>query len=312
MNNFLIALIQVAIMLAYAVPGFILVKVKAIKEDGIPSFAKILMYVCQPCLTVYAFNKADYSIEILKNCGIVFVITLGMMLVFLFAFYFILKNKNNDVRYRVYNVASCFGNCMFMGIPLLTALFPDNPEVGVYSAAAFFSMSLLGWTVGSTIITKDKKYVSIKNIILNPAVIGLAIALPLFCTSTKLPSALGEMATILGKMSTPLCMLIMGMRLGTVKKAKELFTPWMQYVFIAIKLLAFPLLGFLVVAWLPIDTIVKSALFIIFCCPIASVVQSFAEMLGEGQDVAANSVVISTVASVLTIPLMSLMLPLLT
>lgn len=311
MNDFLIALIQVAIMLAYAVPGFIFVKLKAIKQESISAFAKILMYVCQPCLTIYAFDNADYSARILANCGIVFAVSFILMSVVLCVFYFILKKKRDDVRYRVYNVASCFGNGMFMGIPLLQSLFPNNGEVAVYSAVFFLAMSILGWTVASTIITRNKKYVSVKNILLNPAIIALVIALPLFCTQTKLPAQLNDMTTILGKMSTPLCMLIMGMRLGTIKKAKSLLLPPSQYVFIAIKLVAFPLLGFLAVAFLPIDAVVKSTLFVIFCCPIASVVQTFSEMLGEGQETAANAVVLSTIFSIVTIPLMCLMLPLL-
>ena len=38
----------VLVMLIYAVPGFVLVKTKAVKEEHISSFAKVLLYVCQP------------------------------------------------------------------------------------------------------------------------------------------------------------------------------------------------------------------------------------------------------------------------
>ena len=48
MNEFLITLATVGIMLAYAVPGYILIKVKAVKADSISAFSKLLMYVCSP------------------------------------------------------------------------------------------------------------------------------------------------------------------------------------------------------------------------------------------------------------------------
>jgi predicted permease len=61
---FTTTLVTVAIMLLYAVPGFITMKTRLIKPDAIPAFAKMLMYVCQPCLTVYSFQKANYTPEL--------------------------------------------------------------------------------------------------------------------------------------------------------------------------------------------------------------------------------------------------------
>ncbi len=66
MAQFKTTLIMVGIMLAYAVPGYIIIKAKAVKSDHIASFSKLLMYVCQPALTLYSFNKADFS----KQLGI--------------------------------------------------------------------------------------------------------------------------------------------------------------------------------------------------------------------------------------------------
>ena len=63
MQAFLTTLTMVGIMLLTAVPGFILVKVKAVQPDNIKYFSKVLMFVCQPALTIYSFNKADFTPE---------------------------------------------------------------------------------------------------------------------------------------------------------------------------------------------------------------------------------------------------------
>lgn len=42
-------------MLAYAIPGYLLVKGKLVKEEATVPFANLLLYVCQPCLTIYLF-----------------------------------------------------------------------------------------------------------------------------------------------------------------------------------------------------------------------------------------------------------------
>jgi predicted permease len=62
---------------------------------------------------------------------------------------------------------------------------------------------------------------------------------------------------------------------------------------------------------LPIDGDVKRTFFIICSCPVASVVLNYAEIIGEGQREAANTVLLGTILSIVTLPIMMLLMPLL-
>lgn len=314
MAQFKTTLIMVGIMLAYAVPGYIIIKAKAVKSDHIASFSKLLMYVCQPALTLYSFNKADFS----KQLGINLLIFLGIItlvqLLFIGVFYLIFIKKMQDVRYRITTVATTLSNCSFLGVPLLEAIFPNSPNVAVYSMMYFLSMSLLGWTLVSAIITRDKKYISVKKILINPATLSIAISLPFFFTGFKigfengeLLGQIGNMIDILGKMTTPLCMLVLGMRLATVK-VKNLFNNWQQYLAVFVNQVIFPLFTLGILMLFKVDTELRWCMFIMCACPVAAVVQNYAEILGEGQDVAANMVLLGTLSSIVTLPLMALLI----
>lgn len=299
--------INVLIMLAYAVPGYLLVKVKAIKPESISAFAKVLLYVCQPCLSIYSFQKVTYSLPLLKNMGIFTGINVAVMLVILAVVYIIYRRSYEDERYRVCTIASVLGNVGFLGVPLLEALLPEYPEAVAYSAMFIVSMNILSWTLCSAILTGDKKYISIKKMILNPPVLTLAITIPLFFTKTVLPPVVLNSVTILGKMTTPLCMLIMGMRFATVAP-KELFIDWRLYTTAATKLVIMPLIGFLITHWMPVDYSIKATIVILCSCPTASVVLNLAEIYSVGQKTAANLVLTSTLFSMLTIPLILMIL----
>ena len=314
MAQFKTTLIMVGIMLAYAVPGYIIIKAKAVKSDHIASFSKLLMYVCQPALTLYSFNKADFS----KQLGINLLIFLGIItlvqLLFIGVFYLIFIKKMQDVRYRVTTVATTLSNCSFLGVPLLEAIFPNSPNVAVYSMMYFLSMSLLGWTLVSAIITRDKKYISVKKILINPATLSIVISLPFFFTGFKigfengeLLGQIGNMIDILGKMTTPLCMLVLGMRLATVK-VKNLFNNWQQYLAVFVNQVIFPLFTLGILMLFKVDTELRWCMFIMCACPVAAVVQNYAEILGEGQDVAANMVLLGTLSSIVTLPLIALVI----
>lgn len=310
-NIALICLISVATMLAYAIPGFITIKTKMIKPSALPAFSVILMYVCQPSLTIYSLNNIDYTPKLLGSMGIFFVAALLIQAFMLLVFYFVFRGKFSDIKYRVATVSTAFGNCAFMGVPILEAIMPDHPEAISLSVAFLLGLNLLGWTLGSALITNDKKYIKIKKALINPATIALAIALPLFILKIKLPTEIASMITLLGKMTTPLCMIILGMRLATVK-AKSLFCTPLQYVVIGIKQIIMPLIAILMAYLISLTGILENyalrTLVVLSATPVASIVLVFAEMLNEGQETSANMVLLGTTLSIATMPLMILIM----
>ncbi len=314
MNEFLITLITVGIMLAYAVPGYILIKVKAIPHSAISAFSKLLMYVCQPFLTIYSFNKADFTPELGINLLIFFALITALQLLFIGIMCLIFRRKREDVRYRVASVACTLSNCSFLGVPILEALFPEWVNAPAYSMVFFFSMSILGWTLVSAIYTRDKRYISVKKLLLNPATISLIISLPFFFTGFKISAENGyllgqleNMITVLARMTTPLCMLIMGMRLATMP-VKEIFSQPLPYLCILVNQIIFPLVALAILSIPVFDTELKWCMFVMCACPIASVVLNYAEIAGQGQEMAAKCVLLGTLSCIITLPVMSLLI----
>jgi predicted permease len=305
--QFSLTAITVLMMLVYAIPGYLLIKSKMIKPNNISGFATVLLYVCQPCLSLYSFQKVIYSKELAINMLMFFGLSALLQLFMLGMAYLLLHKKYDNPKYRIISVASTFGNVGFLGVPLLETLLPANPEAVTYSAVFIVSMNLISWTLGSYLITGDKKFVSVKKLLINPPILTLIVALPLFFTSTIIPTTIMSPITLLGKMTTPLSMIILGMRFATVKP-KEIFLDTSMYVSTTIKLFIFPLLGYLLTHFLPIDYSMKATMFILCCCPTASVVLNLAEIYGKGQTNAANAVLASTIFSTLSIPLLLMIL----
>ncbi len=307
MNSFFAALSSVIVMLIYAVPGFLLIKSKLVPKDSISSFAKLLMFVCSPALVIYSVSRVEYSPKMMLEMLAVLIFLLLFQGGMLFTAYFILKKKMKDAKYRIFALATCLANCAFMGVPVLEALLPDYPEAVAFSAMASLALNILGWTVASFIITGDRRHMSAKKILINPTTLALAAVLPVFFLNIEIPSMFEGIISLLGKMSTPMCMIIMGMRLAT-STFKNVFGSASQYLIIAIKQFLFPIVCLLLLSFIPFDSNLKATVYIMMCCPVASVVLNFAEMLGEGQKEAANLVLLGTLLSTATIPFMVLLI----
>lgn len=301
-------LITVGIMLLYAFPGFMLVKAKLVKKEAVSAFAILLIYVCQPCLSVYAFKGVEFTgafvSRMLIFAGLMFLV-LGIMMG---GAYLILRKKQHMPKYRIAAIAASLGNFTFMGIPVIEALIPNAGEEKVFSTIAFLVSSCISWTVGSAIISRDTKYCKISKIFLNPGTIGVAVAVIFSVTHFELPAVLSDAVDLVGRMATPVCMLVMGMRLGFMN-LKSLFVKPTVYFSIVAKQFVMPLVGLAIIFTIPMPDALKLTFYIMCCTPVASNVLNFSEMIGEGMEEAANTVLLGTILSVATLPFMMLFAP---
>ena len=129
---FAITALKVLMMIAYGVPGYLLVKTKALGEDSIKAFAKFLLYVCQPALSLYTLTSVDSTPILIRDLWIFFFVTLLAQIAVIFLYSLIFSKKmKSDLGHRVCSVAGICGNVGFFGVPLLEYLIPGMPEVRV-------------------------------------------------------------------------------------------------------------------------------------------------------------------------------------
>lgn len=303
---FSIALSNVIVTLLYIFPGFIICKMKKATAAHLSTMSAVLIYVCSPCMIVSAFLALELSAQNLMNMAMFFFASLVLQALFMALLYLIFRRRSNESKYRLLTVGSVLGNVGFFGLPIVKALLPNNPEVLCYSIVYAVSMNILVFTVGVFCLTGKKESMTLKAGVFNPAMFGFVIGLGLylFRAGTFIPELLSDSIDLLGKMTTPLCMLILGIRLATVDIVK-LFTRPMIYLTCFGKLVMFPLFAYFAVCFLPLDFAFKAAMMILSSTPCASVLLNIAEMHHGETELAANSVLVSTLLCFLTIPLLT-------
>lgn len=305
--NFLTVLTTVAVILLFMLCGIFTVKIGKAKTEHAQSVSGILMYICAPAMLISSFLNIEHTKDAIISVGIFFLVSFFLQFTFFIILFLILHKKYENAKYRIYTVASFMGNVGFFGLPLVTAIFPDNPIVACYSCANMLSMNILVYTLGTYLITGDKKFISIKTMLLNPTSVALYIALPLYFFSVPIYPKLLEAITLLGKMTTPLCMFVLGMRLASIK-IKQLVCEPTAYITAITKLVIYPLFCFLAVKFLPfVSETFKTCIFVLAATPSAAFVLTLAELHEKEQSLSANVVLLSTILSVITIPLLLLL-----
>lgn len=314
--DFLTSLISVGLLVALAIPGYILRKTKLLGENAVAPLVTVLLYVAQPLLIIGSFFKKSYEPALLANMGWILLFTT----VLLFAVYgvarlaFLWRRDETGaptMAARAAATAATLSNCSFMGIPVLQALFPDNPEPIIYSAVFNIPFQIFCWTVAVYTLTGEKRHISLKNALLNPPTVGLLVALPVFFIGVTIPAPVLSAVDFLGNMTTPLSMIIMGIRLAEIR-FRDLFTEADVYVACGVRLIVSPLLSLAVMLLVglltPLDPLVVASMYVMMAMPSATSTLLFAERFGGEVRTAVKCLLLSSLLCIVTVPVLLLLL----
>jgi len=295
-------------MMIFMAMGFVLVKTKRTLSEYGKLISTILVYCATPGMIIASFQEMEYdsvqAVQLLKF----FVISLLAQLAMFMILRLILGKRIQENSFRIFSIGSFMGNVGFFGQPIIIALFPTSPVAACYCMMFATSMNILVFTLGEYLISGDRHYASFKRAIVNPTVISLFVALPLYLLRIKLPSVLFSPVASLRAMSAPLCMFLLGMRLAATP-ARQVFADPFTYAVSAMKLLVFPAFVFLVTSLIPgLDQVFRMTITITSAAPCASVILALAELHECERQRAASALLVSSIMCVLTLPLVVLVL----
>ncbi|MGI6716957.1 MAG: AEC family transporter [Eubacteriales bacterium] len=210
--------------------------------------------------------------------------------------------KNNEKADRVtLEFSLIFGNCAFMGFPILTAVFPQN---GLFYGAAFtLVFNVYIRTYGVYLLNRGKKdQKALLKALVNPGTIASVIGILLFVLAIQLPTPIYNTVASVGELTFPLSMLVVGSIL-----CNQPFTNLFKrklYTFAFARLLLLPLFVLTICALFSIDQGLTYVLVIMAAVPTAANSALFCEMYKANSPLAASCIGVTSLFSVVTIPAM--------
>jgi len=306
MNYFLIVAGQVAVLFLLMGVGVAMRHWKLLSDAAVDGLMNLLLLIVTPCLIVDVFQR-PFAPAMLKGLGLAFVIAVLAHVAVIGLSLLVVRHRVEDIR-RPLVLAAVFSNAGFMGIPLEQAILGD---VGVFYGAVYVAVfNLVIWSWGYGMMNKSelrmgKRHPSLVvcHALVNPGIVGLAVGLPFFLLSVKLPAVVATPIHLMAGLNTPLAMIVIGYCLLGAKLGKVVRMPAV-YVSAGIRLVVYPLM--LVAAVYPfrhwLDRNMLLALTIAASAPVAAMVSVFSTRFGRDVDVGVAVVSGTTLVSVLTMP----------
>jgi predicted permease len=201
----------------------------------------------------------------------------------------------------VFSFLVIFANTGFMGYPVVNAIWGEQ---AVFLAAIYnLLFSLLLFTVGVLILTGSKagwRSVS-PRALLSPGIVSVAVGLALFFFSVDLPEVVGGPLAMLGALTTPLSMIVIGALLARLEP-RTIFGNPRVYLYAGVRLLLLPLATLVLLRPFVADPLVLGVCVVLAAMPGATNAALFAEEYGVNPELASQSVFITTLFCIATIP----------
>lgn len=282
--------------------GYAVVKAGLMKSSESKSVSVILVYLVIPCVIIKAF-QVDYTPDVQKGLFLAIAAAVAVHILFLLITIPLKKIFQMDV---IEQATSIYSNAGILVIPLVQELL--GQDYVIYSSAYIAVQLILLWTQGKNMLCEEEK-LEWKKVFLNVNIISIIAGIVLFLFRIKLPAGVQDVLGMMNNMIGPLGMLLAGMAIAEVP-LKSIFTKKRNYLSVALRLLLYPVLGLFLMKAIQIVVNLENSsqilLTVYLACvtPACASVTSMAQLYDKDAAYASSLYVLTTLLSIVTMPVM--------
>ncbi len=280
--------------------GYIANKVSFITKEGNRLLSKLIVNITLPAMVLASVmsigeKMAGWDLLLLLAVAFASYAILGLLA---FLTPRILRAPREKA--GVYSFLAMFGNVGFVGFPIITAVY--GKEAVFYAALFNIPFNLLIFSVGVAMLSAGEKFRLSRQVLLNPSLLASILALILYILPLKFPGPIVETVDLLGSITVPGAMLVVGASLGSVP-VKEVFNDARVYAVSLVKLLLCPVLIWLCFHQVIDNPLILGAAVITTAMPSATNAAMLTMEYGGDEALASKGIFIATILSIVTIPL---------
>lgn len=301
---------NVLLFVALAVPGYLLRKTNKLEKNASKILSKVILLVAMPFLVGKGLMTVTLTASLFIEMAIAGALYIVLILACLYGGKaFAAKGlKQKEITQGITAAAMTFANNGFLGIPLVAAVFPDNPTIMMFAVVFNIINQTILYTLGESMVSGAKAKNAFVKMITHPAVIATAIGIlfNILKVPTYVPEVL-QYSTYLSNLVVPLSMFVLGINLAGIQM-KDIFTSPQGYLIVAFRLVIAPVvalgLAFLIRLVYPLSDDLMISFFIANSMPVAAMVTTFAEEYNKDTKMAVTYTMLSAILSVITIPVL--------
>lgn len=293
---------QMGILFLTATLGFVGAKTGVMDEKSNGVLSKIVLNLTLPCTVLYSALSSD---RILSNTQVLLLMLMSAcsaVLLILFSKVVLFLLRIPKEQRGVSEFLLLFSNMGFIGYPILRTLFGSDSVF--YAAAISMIYTLLSYSYGVVLIRGkgSGKGFTLKDV-LSPMAVSSVVACVIYMLKLKVPTFLLDYLKFVDQGTSPFSMIIIGCSMGfaTVKQFKGGFR---TYVALLLRMIIGPVICWLLMGQFPDSSFVLGIFAVMYALPAAASTTMFCARYNRDQTLSSSAVLLSTIVSAVTLPLL--------
>jgi len=297
---------QMLVLFFLMMIGYFLRKRDIFSEDTCRAVSWLVVHVANPALILSGSISRSKPLEpgeIGLCLGVSVLIFAGMILTAaaVTPVFRIPKKSRGTCR-----VMLVFSNVGFMGFPVVSAVY--GADALLYASVFLIPYNLLLYTYGIEEMRglgTERRSISWKKI-LNIGVVTSVLSLLIAVFDLQMPDFVRTAVSSLSGLTAPLSMMVIGASMVNLR-IRELFADGRLLVFALLKLILLPTAGMLLLGLFLKNEMLLGVCLVMLATPVGSMTAMLAQQYGGDYELDSRGVALTTLLSVLTIPLVSML-----
>ena len=288
--------------------GYALFKLKYLDSQMITRLTKLLLDITLPLLIISSVMDKTEEVNAGK-IGMVFLISFCLYVFLSVLSIIVIKIMHfPKPQQGLYIFMHTFANIGFMGFPIINALYGN--EAMLYTAILNIFFNLFAYTVGIMMVnysgslknegSSAASLINAKSLI-SVGTIGSLLAIVIYFLPVTFPDVVTGVCSTVGGLTSPLAMILIGATLAKMP-LKKVFNDWRVYLFAFVKQFVMPFPIYFLMRLVVADELVRNVLFILCIMPVANTSVLFANRYKKDEELAAKNVFVTTLVSIVSIP----------
>lgn len=283
--------------------GVLVAKIGLVNEEMKGKLSDLVVKVIMPCNIVSVLMVKETTPGLVSS----FLLAVGISFIIQFAVFFLAKPLFafvKDNRRPVLQYGTLAPNSGFIGIPVIGGFY--GAEGLVYLAGYLLAFNCTTWSVGLSYFKKFSVGQMLKQVVTQPVIVGSIIGAILLITGLRPPVFIEDTVHAIGNCITPISLIVTGSVLASISPKSIMNGVSIYYA--ALRLIVIPLctLGILVLLGVPV--IITTVLVMALAMPTATSTVMAATLYGGDAKTASGLLFLTTIISMVTLPLMAVLL----
>lgn len=215
-----------------------------------------------------------------------------------------LITKNHDDQGMI-GFALMFANVGFIGYPIVSSIF--GPKAIFYAALLNMPNTFFIFTAGVMLVKGEYSIRQLNTkVLFSPAMIAAFAAALIVALNLHTPDLIARPITMVGNITVPAALMVIGSSMARLP-LKQIIGSWKVYVSSAVRLVVVPVSLYFLFRVCGVSDAINDINTVVIAMPVASFGTMFCMKYGRNPALMTEITFITTVASILTIPLITML-----